>query len=40
MSFAQWVMKLSGGISEQRLALFFVGLEAAFAVLVLLLYYK
>lgn len=38
VSFAQWVMKLSGGISEQRLTLFFVGLEAAFAVIVLILY--
>jgi UDP-N-acetylglucosamine--dolichyl-phosphate N-acetylglucosaminephosphotransferase len=38
VSFAQWVMRLSGGISEQRLALFFVGLEAVFAVMALALY--
>ncbi len=40
ISFAQWVMKLTGGISERRLTLLFIGLEAVFAVIVLLLYYR
>ncbi len=40
ISFAQWVMKLSGGISERRLAIFFIGLEAVFAIIVLALYFR
>lgn len=34
------VMRLSGGISERGLVLFFIGLESAFALIVLALYYR
>ncbi len=38
--FCQLVMKAFNGISEKGLALFFVGLEAVFAIIVLLLYFR
>jgi len=38
--FAQLVMKLFNGISEQNLVLFFVGLEAVFAIAVLVIFLK
>ena len=38
--FAQLVMKLFNGISEQNLVLFFVGLEALFAIAVLVIFLK
>jgi len=38
--FVQLVMKLSNGISERNLVLFFIGLEAVFAVIVLALFLK
>ncbi len=38
--FCQLVMRTFNGISERRLALFFIGLEAVFALIVLLLYFR
>jgi UDP-N-acetylglucosamine--dolichyl-phosphate N-acetylglucosaminephosphotransferase len=39
VSFAQLVMRAFNGISEQRLVLFFIGLEVLFAAIVLILYF-
>lgn len=38
--FVHLIMKMTGGITEQNLTLFFVGLEAVFALIVILLYVK
>jgi UDP-N-acetylglucosamine--dolichyl-phosphate N-acetylglucosaminephosphotransferase len=40
VSLCQWIMKLAGGISEQKLVLTLVGIEAVFGLAAVLLYVK
>ena len=40
VGFAQYVMKVAGGISERNIALAFIGIEAVFGALVIVLFIR
>ncbi len=40
VSFAQWIMRITNGVSEQNLSLIFVGIESIAAIIALALFFK